>query len=217
MIPASLEHHVILPKAATQPYGTLIALHGRGTNEYDLLPIAESLGIDEVLVASPRAPLRFAQGFPGAYAWYELGEEGMPHPRTFYPSVDRLLKFIEEIKKGYPVDSSRVVLMGFSQGAVMAYAAGLQKPASISGIAALSGYVPYRSGLPLELQNLNGLPVFISHGSFDELIPVQLARESAELLKSRGAEVTFREYLMGHQVETETLMDLAVWMKKRFQ
>lgn len=200
-----------------KPYGTLIVLHGRGTNEYDLLPIAESLGIDKVLIVSPRAPLPFAQGSPGAYAWYELGEEGIPHAQTFNPSVDRLLNFIEEIKTGYPVDPSRIVLMGFSQGAVMAYAAGLQKPASIRGIAALSGYVPYRSGLPLQLQNLNGLPVFISHGSFDELIPVQLARESAELLKSGGAEVTFREYLMGHQVETETLMDLAVWIKKRFQ
>jgi phospholipase/carboxylesterase len=96
----------------------------------------------------------------------------------------------------------------------MAYAAGLLNPTSVKGIVALSSYVPQKSGLPLKLQQLNGFQVFISHGVYDELIPVHLARESADLLRRGGAEVLYREYYMGHEVREETLLDLAPWMKK---
>jgi phospholipase/carboxylesterase len=98
----------------------------------------------------------------------------------------------------------------------MAYASALQDPEWFRGIAALSGYIPRQSGLPLILHNLNGLSVFISHGTYDDLIPVSLSRESAELLKAAGASVLFREYRMGHEVREETLRDLGAWFKDVF-
>ena len=77
----------------------------------------------------------------------------------------------------------------------------------------MSGYIPTKSGLQLKLKELADFPVFISHGTFDDLIPVQLGRESADLLKKTGADVVYREYPMGHQVSMETLRDLRAWMK----
>lgn len=211
---ASLEHLVFYPDNSKSTYPTIVALHGRGTDEHDLLPLIESLGVHDALLVAPRAPLLFNPGsFTGGYAWYEFGEEGIPDPTTFRASVEILGNFLGEIMEAYPVDSGLLLLLGFSQGTVMAYAAGLQDPSMIRGIIALSGYIPDKSGLSLRLHDLNGLPVFISHGAWDEIIPVEFARESARLLKTAGAEILYREYLMGHEVREETLRDLSAWTR----
>lgn len=216
-VKASLEHLVFYPQSTETKFPTIVALHGRGTDEYDLLPLVETLPLGNVLIVAPRAPLPFNPGgFGGGFAWYEFGQEGIPDPRTFQASVERLRRFLVEIKVAYPVDVKHLVLLGFSQGTVMAYASALQDPESFRGIAALSGYIPRQSGLPLILHNLNGLSVFISHGTYDDLIPVSLSRESAELLKAAGASVLFREYRMGHEVREETLRDLGAWFKDVF-
>ena len=210
---ASLEHLVFYPATTKTSYPTIVALHGRGTDEYDLLPLIESLEVLDALVVTPRAPLLFSPGgFTAGFAWYEFGEEGIPDPATFRASLDVLRRFLEEIAAAYLVDRERLVLLGFSQGTVMAYAAGLLDPRAILGIAALSGYVPHRSELPLKLHDLNGLSVFISHGAWDEIIPVEFGRESAQLLNRAGADVLYREYLMGHEVREETLRDLSAWI-----
>ena len=96
----------------------------------------------------------------------------------------------------------------------MAYATALTDPPAFHGITALSGYIPQRSGLQLQLRNLTGFPVFISHAFNDPVIPVRLGREAKEILAEAGADVTYREYPMGHQVSEETLSDLKQWMKK---
>jgi phospholipase/carboxylesterase len=215
---ASLEHLVFYPDRSRINYPTIVALHGRGTDEYDLLPVVESLGIPDALLVAPRAPLLFNPGgFTGGYAWYEFGEEGIPNPTTLSESLEILRGFLGEVKEAYPVDSERVLLLGFSQGTVMAYAVALSELNLIRGIVALSGYVPHRSGLPLKLHDLNGLSVFISHGAWDEIIPVEFGRESAQLLKTAGADVLYREYQMGHEVREETLRDLAAWTREILQ
>jgi phospholipase/carboxylesterase len=208
---ASLEHVVFYPEKDRSRYATIVALHGRGTDESDLIPLVDSLGLEDVFVVAPRAPTPFGLG-PG-FAWYVLKEEGVPEPDTFLASLGRLREFLAEIKTGYPVDQQRIVLLGFSQGTVMAYAAGLLEPSSVRGIVALSGYIPVHSGLSLNLHELNGLDTFVSHGTYDELIPVRFGREAAELLKKAGAHVVYREYAMGHAVSENTMRDIATWAK----
>ena len=210
-IPASLEHVIYYPTKAEQ-YSTIITLHGRGTDENDLIPLVHALGLTEVLVISPRAPLPFRYG--GGFAWYDVGQEGVPHPQTFGASLELLSRFIDEIKAGYPVNHERIILLGFSQGTVMAYALALLDPASFLGIAALSGYIPRQSGLPLALENLSGFSAFLSHGAYDQIIPVHLARESAALLKKGRVRVEYHEYPMRHEVSEETVQDLSAWTKK---
>ncbi len=210
-ITSSLQHLVYFPEEVKQNYPTVVALHGRGTDAYDLIPLVESLGL-EMLVIAPRAPRLFEVG--GGYAWYDLGAEGVPDPRSFRDSLRSLQEFLVQIRKGYPVGPTGPILLGFSQGAVMSYAAGLLDPTNIRGIVALSGYIPNRSNLPIKWNELKGLPVFISHGTYDELIPIKLGRESAELLRNTGANVTFREYAMGHQVTEDVLRELTLWMRE---
>ena len=95
----------------------------------------------------------------------------------------------------------------------MAYAAGLLDPTNIRGIVSLSGYIPSRSNLPLKWNELKGVRFFISHGTYDEVIPINLGKESAELLRNVGVNVTFREYAMGHQVTEDVLRELTSWMR----
>jgi phospholipase/carboxylesterase len=208
---ASLEHAVYYPPRKAEKYATLVALHGRGTDENDLIPLVRSLGLTDALLISPRAPAPFE--FGGGFAWYDVGQEGVPRPQTFNASLGLLRRFMDEIRAGYPVDRQRVILLGFSQGTVMAYSVALLDPASFFGIVALSGYIPQRSGLPLAVEDLSRFSVFISHGVYDQIIPVRLARESAELLKKARARIEYREYPMGHEVSEETLRDLSAWIK----
>jgi phospholipase/carboxylesterase len=201
---------VFYPQESRQTYPTIVALHGRGADYSDLPPVVQALNIPGLLVIAPRAPIKF---MAGGYAWYELQDEGLPSANSFISSLNRLRNFLREIREIYPVDDKRVFLLGFSQGTVMAYATGLQEHEEFKGIVALSGYIPTRSGLPLELDNLSRLAVFISHGADDELIPVRYGREAAEILTHARAEVLYREYPMGHQIIPETIVDLAKWMK----
>jgi len=205
---------VYYPATKAEKYPTVVALHGRGTDENDLIPLVQSLGLTDALLISPRAPAPFE--FGGGFAWYDVGQEGVPHPQTFSASLGLLRRFMDEIRAGYPVDCQRVILLGFSQGTVMAYSVALLDPTSFFGVVALSGYIPQRSGLPLAL-DLRGFSVFISHGVYDQIIPVRLARESAELLKKGGARVEYREYPMGHEVSEETVRDLSAWIKNLFK
>jgi len=210
-ITSSLQHIVYFPdKSNSQNYPTVVALHGRGTDAYDLIPLVESLGFD-ILVIAPRAPRLFEVG--GGYTWYDLGEEGVPDPNSFRESLRLLQDFLIQIREGYPIGPTGLILLGFSQGAVMSYAAGLLDPTHVHGIVALSGYIPIRSNLPIKWSELKGFPVFVSHGAYDELIPLKLGKESAELLRNAGANVIFKEYTMGHQVTEQTLRDLTSWMR----
>ncbi|HKM76703.1 MAG TPA: hypothetical protein VJZ32_09805 [Candidatus Bathyarchaeia archaeon] len=209
---ASLQHLVFYPSESRTSYPTIVALHGRGADYSDLPPLIEALNIPGLLVIAPRAPFTFMNG---GFAWYELQDEGIPSSESFVTSLDRLRKFLKEITGIYPVDDKRVFLLGFSQGTVMAYTAGLQDHKAFRGIVALSGYIPTRSGLSLQLEDLSGLAVFISHGTDDELIPVRYGREAAKILTQARADVLYREYAMGHQIIDETIHDLAKWMRGR--
>jgi len=209
-IPASLHHVVFLPTRKGERFPTIVAVHGRGADENDLVSLVLSLERADVILVSPRAPFPFPSG---GFAWYDVVQEGVPNPEAFGVSLGLFHRFIDEIKAGYPVDPDRVILLGFSQGTVMVYATALLDPNSFRAVAALSGYIPLHSGLTFDMNNLKGRPFFISHGMHDEIIPPKFGREAAEFLKKTGAQVTYREYLMGHQVSEETMRDLAAWLK----
>ena len=209
-IAATLQHSVFLPTSNRRNFPTIIALHGRGTDENDLVPVVLALEIPDLLLISPRAPFNFPYG---GYAWYDLAQEGVPEPGTLRTSLGLLRKFVEEVKAGYPVDSERLILLGFSQGTMMAYSTALVNPAGFRGVVALSGFIPIRSNLPFQLTELNGFPVFISQGSNDVIIPPRYGREAARLLTEAGASVTYHEYPMGHEIREDTLRDLKQWIR----
>jgi phospholipase/carboxylesterase len=188
--------------AAGEPRGALVLFHGRGADEDDLFPLLDALDPERRLAGfTPRGPLSLP---PGGAHWYIVRELGYPDPRTFLPSYAAASEWLDGL--GFPLD--RVVLGGFSQGAVMAYAlalgAGRPRPAALL---AFSGFVPTVEGFELDLSPPLP-PVAIGHGTYDPVIGVEWGRAARDLLTGAGADVRYRESPLPHAIDPRFLAEL---------
>lgn len=206
----TLVHRTAPARSGAAPHPALLLLHGRGTDENDLLPLAGE--IDERLFGiSARAPFHFPWG---GYAWYGLDEEGVGYPdeKTLLESLGLLQQFIAEIPETYPIDPAQLYVAGFSMGSVMAGTLALTDPDQVAGGMILSGYFPLHNQLPLKLEEAAGHPVFQAHGTLDNVIPVAFGRETRHYLETTPVDLTYREYPMGHQISGPELSDMRSWM-----
>ncbi len=185
--------------AAGEPAGAFVLLHGRGADEVDLAPLLDLLDPERRLVGlAPRGPLALP---PGGAHWYAVKEVGFPDPDTFLPTFAQAAEWLDAALADAGVDPERTVLGGFSQGAVMSHALALAasrpRPA---GILAMSGFIPTVEGFELDFESVAGLPVSISHGTYDPVIGVEFGRDARDRLADAGAEVTYREDPVAHQI-----------------
>jgi phospholipase/carboxylesterase len=174
-------------------------MHGRGADEHDLAPLLQTLDPDgDLLGFLPRGPLALP---PGGRHWYVLREVGSPDRETFLQTFALLSNWLDGVLAENEITPDRLVLGGFSQGAVMAYSLGLgagrPQPA---GILAFSGFIPRVEGFELDLDGRTGLPVSISHGSLDPIISVEFAREARTRLEAAGLAVRYREDPVPHTI-----------------
>ena len=148
----------------------------------------------------------------GGYEWYRLREPRRLDEATLRSSLDALAEFLDTVKVAYPIDPERVVLLGFSQGAVMSLGAQALRPDSVAGVIALSGYFPIE--VEPDAGNLVGRPAFVAHGVYDDIIPVEAGRRTRDLLERHGVDVTYREYSMAHQVSAEEMAEARLWLNR---
>ena len=193
----------------------LLLLHGVGSNEHDLIQLAPYLD-PRFFVVSARAPITLA---PGMYAWFEVQLDPVRpiiDPRQAEFSRQKLLTFIDEAIETYRIDPLRVYLMGFSQGAIMSFSVGLTHPEKIAGIVAMSGRVlPEIVPHIAAPEALRDLPIFVAHGTEDQVLPIHHGRAARELLQRLPVALTYREYPMGHQISDQSLADIAGWLTQR--
>ena len=203
-------------ESAGAPRGALVLLHGRGTDERDLLPLADALDPERRLVAvAPRGPLTLP-GQPGAH-WYLVRRVGFPDEETFAPTYALLAAWLDALPDALGVPWSRTVLGGFSQGAAMSFALGLgpERPAP-AGILALSGFVPHVPGHGPVLEGREGFPVALGHGAADPVIPVAFAHAAREQLLAASVELLYRETpAMGHTIDPAFIPELRAWLALR--
>ncbi len=201
--------------AAGEPDGILILHHGRGTDERDLLGLADLLDQRRRLhVATPRAPLQLP-GSPG-YHWYVAPRVGYPDPATFHAAYVKLAALHDELWERTGIPPERTVLGGFSMGTVMSYSLGLagERPAP-AGILAFSGFVPVVDGWEPSLADRQQLSVFISHGRQDPVIEIGFAHRARDLVSAGGLEVEYHEHELGHQIEPTQLAAAADWLGRK--
>jgi phospholipase/carboxylesterase len=200
------------PAASDDPAGLLILHHGRGADERDLLDLANALDPDRRLhVAAPRAPLTLP-GWPG-YHWYRVPRVGFPDPETFGAAFGELTAFHDELWRSTGLSPAQTVLGGFSMGAVMSYALGLDagRPAP-AGILAFSGFIPAVPGWSPSLEDRRRLSVFIAHGRLDPVIEIAFARSARDLLEAAGLTVSYHESDVAHTIDPDHLTPAAEWL-----
>jgi phospholipase/carboxylesterase len=198
--------------AAGEAEGLLVLHHGRGTDERDLIGLADHLDPQRRLqVVTPRAPLQLP-GSPG-YHWYLVPRVGYPDPESFEAARSALAELHDRLWEETGMGPGRTVLGGFSMGTVMSYATALsaERP-SVAGVLAFSGFLPTVEGWDPSLDDRTDTRVFISHGARDPVIAVDFARRARELLGDGGFEVTYRESELGHQIDPAHLGEAATWL-----
>lgn len=209
-IESTLFHIVEAPRTSTASlHPTLILLHGRGADEEDLFGLSSYLD-KRFLILSVRAPYPFEHS--GGFTWYDIDEVGTPEPVMFKSSYDKLSAFVSDALAHYPIDKKQVYLLGFSMGTVMSYALALTHPELFRGVVANSGYVAEGTHLAYQWSQLSATEFFVTHGTQDPVIPVQVARKAKGLLDAAHARFDYKEYPMGHQISEESLQDLSLWL-----
>jgi phospholipase/carboxylesterase len=190
--------------------GLLVLHHGRGSDELDLLPLADALDPERRLhIVTPRAPLKLAG--PG-YHWYVVPRIGYPDPQTFHAAYEQLAAFHDELWQRSGIGPERTVLGGFSMGSVMSYALGLgpTRPAP-AGILAFSGFIPVVDGWKPDAADRE-TSVFIAHGRADPIMSVDFARRARELLEPEGVAVDYHESDAGHHVDPRHVVAATEWL-----
>ena len=200
--------------AAGDPRGLLVLHHGRGSDEQDLMGLADVLDPERRLhIVTPRAPLRLP-GSPG-YHWYLVPRVGYPDPDSFRAAYAELASFHDGLWERTGIGPERTVLGGFSMGTVMSYALGLggDRPAP-AGILALSGFIPTVDGRRPSLSDRTDTAVLIAHGRLDPVIPVTFARAAHELLEHAGFTVDYRESDAAHNVDPGDIPRTTAWLDR---
>ncbi len=203
-----LPHRVRIP-AGPGPHPTLIMVHGLDGNE-DVTWIFARTANPTWLILTPRAPLVTANGF----AWYpSTPPDRAPDPAQFAAGATALDRFISGALATYPIDPARLVLLGFSQGATLNYHYALARRERLIGLAALAGFIPpaVQTIPPLEQ-----LPVLILHGTQDDRVPIEYAREARQRLTAAAATLTYEESDVGHKLSAQGMRTLTSWLAARF-
>lgn len=188
-------------------YPALFLLHGMGSNEQDLLSLTAGLE-NQFYIFSIRGPIPQPPGF----AFFTIEGFGKPHREVFDDTVGKLTNFIDYACELYPIDLKQLYLLGFSQGAILSMTLGLTLGNRIRGIIALSGYIPGFVKEDYNLQPVDKLSIFISHGEMDPVLPFQWGIESDEYFRSLGAKVSFHVYQAGHTVSLSNYQDFTKWL-----
>jgi phospholipase/carboxylesterase len=203
------------------PRAAVIWMHGLGADGHDFEPVVPALGIPKgrpVRFVFPHAPMRPVTINAGLVmrAWFDVlqrggGAEDEAGLRASRERVEALIA--RETARGIP--ASALVLAGFSQGGAMALLTGLRHPARLAGIMALSCYLPLADTLAAEAAPANrDVPIFMAHGTHDDVIPIARARASRDRLVAAGYAVEWREYRMPHSVCDQEVLDIGGWLQQ---
>jgi len=181
----SLHHLVQFPASIGNQenharYPTILALHGRGSNEHDLIGLASHLP-DGLLWISLRAPLILGHN---SFEWFRVKIVGKPDPEQVASALETIDHFIDEILSAYPIHPQKLFLLGFSQGSLLSMCYALTHPSRVAGVIAQSGYIPNGMDLEIREAEVKNKPFILTHGEQDTMIPVEWAHTSRDHCKS---------------------------------
>ena len=207
-------HHITRPSSLEENAPLLILFHGYGSEENDLFSFAAELP-EELFVISVRAPYPMQ---PHGNAWYAINfdaDQGKwSDNEQAIQSRDLIATFIDQAIANYPVNKDSVSLLGFSQGCILSYAVALTYPEKINNIIALSGYVNEDLFEVKDANAYKHLNFYCSHGSVDQVIPVDWARQAPKYLSTLNIKHQFSEFPVGHGVAPQNFYEFKNWLEE---
>ncbi|NQX81730.1 MAG: phospholipase [Flavobacteriaceae bacterium] len=210
----SLEYVVRKPKIDIKNPPLLIMIHGYGSNENDLFGFAGELN-DDLLIISIRAPYTMAQG---SYYWYTINFDANNGKFTdkdeAKESLGLINTFLNEVHDNFEFDKQNIFFLGFSQGAILSHAFSINNPTKIQHVLGLSGYLD-NSLLDNPDKLDSKIDYFVSHGTVDQVLPVEAARDIPVFLKKHNLDCVYKEYPIGHGVNPSNFSDLSAWIDQR--
>jgi phospholipase/carboxylesterase len=204
-----------------QPVASIIWLHGLGADGSDFEPIVPELGLSgspAVRFVFPHAPYRpvSVNGGHVMRAWYDIAinaRGGFHQEEAHIREAEQTLRNLIAQERERGIDSRRIVLAGFSQGAAIALHTGLRYPEPLAGILALSMPVPLPERIASELNPANAhVPVFLAHGTQDQVVPYPMGEYGHRLLEQLGLPIEWHSYRMDHTVTQEEVADIRAWL-----
>ena len=198
-----------VPSGAKAPL--LLLLHGVGSNERDLFTFADYLD-PACTIISIRAPREYVIG----HSWFDLelapGRFEVNHQQIM-DSCAQLIHFIDAAIERYDADPQRVLIGGFSQGAIMSLLVGLTQPQRVSGVVCMSGCLtPDIEPHLAPAEALAGMPILMTHGVTDGIIPISFGRHTRDILEKLPVKLSYHEFGdMGHEVNLQSLEEVLTW------
>jgi phospholipase/carboxylesterase len=199
------------------PRTSVIWLHGLGADGHDFEPIVPELELDQpVRFVFPHAPVRpvTINQSMRMRAWYDILQFGPgPEDETGVRASQQLVEEMIAAEKARGI--GKIVLAGFSQGGAIVLQTALRHPERLAGVLALSTYLPLHKTLEAERSAANReVPIFMAHGQYDDVIPLQRAEQSRQLLERLGYKVQWRTYPMPHSVCPEEIADISAFLRE---
>lgn len=233
---AGLDVVTLQQKAQVPPDGVVVLCHGFGAPGTDLVGLAEALvslepALSAVRFVFPAAPVDLSNlGYGDSRAWWMIDFDVIAKLRTANPDALREFRkaepegmpaarkavhaLIGEVMNNSGLPYSKLVLGGFSQGAMITTDVALRLEEAPAGLAVLSGTILTEEVWRKKATARSGLPVFQSHGRSDEVLPFAAARWLEQLLVEAGLSVQFSEFDGGHEIPLEVLRGLATFLKQ---
>jgi phospholipase/carboxylesterase len=208
-------------ETGAKPQAAVIWLHGLGADGHDFEPIVPelrlpaSLPIRFVFPHAPVRPVTLNNGYR-MRAWYDIFQlGGGPEDEAGIRGSEGVLKELISGEVGRGIKPSKIILAGFSQGGAIALQTATRYPEKVAGVLALSTYLPLAAKLGAERSQANlATPIFMAHGSYDDVIPLQRAEQSRKLLEGAGYAVEWHTYPMPHSVCPPEIADISAYLGK---
>jgi phospholipase/carboxylesterase len=204
---------------ANNPIASVIWLHGLGADGHDFVPVVKMLNLPNIRFILPHAPyqkISMNNGYE-MRAWYDLFGLNSNHPQDAagiahtQANIEALIA--KENQRG--ITNDNIVLAGFSQGGAIALHTALRQNQALAGVLALSTYLPLQDKLAAQktAQSLS-TPIFMAHGTFDEVITLERCQQSATVLRDNAYHIEWHEYPMAHSVMPQEINDIRQFLQK---
>lgn len=192
----------------------LIMLHGYGSNYNDLISLSDFFG-DDYLYISIQANHSLD---PNSYCWWSLHFDSDHTLKSDFDqakySVENLNKFIQkEIITKYNINNKNIILLGFSQGAMLAYALSLNFYDIYKKVIGLSGKIQEEIIKPASYDKYKDHKFYCSHGIFDQTIPITYARKASDWFEKNKINHQFHEFDSQHNLCMENIEAVKNWLK----